>query len=316
MKIKELSEEKNLGHNVEVTGLLESVEDKVAKTNNPYVKGIISEMGKRLEFRIWETNLEALSNSHDFLKPGNVITVEGEFQKFQNAVCLSVKNRDNIKLENEENPDNYTFSTPFSGEDMYKTIFKLVESFEDPALKKIATDILVTYKDRLISFPYSDKIHTEKGGLLYHIFQVISQIRKNVMPSIKGADVKPLNTELMFTAAVTSHLGGLFIYNVNTATGIIEGINENRKRLYDKFLDANCLQRILASDEYNSGLVEILIHMCLCTTTTTAPITPEAALFAAYDKAELSFYSMVEAVALAPDDVVNTKTKEGKFVAI
>lgn len=312
MKIKELTKN-NLGYNVEIEALLESLEDKVAKNNVPYVKGFISDMGKSLEFRIWETNLETLKKNLELI-PGKIIKLEGEFQTYQNVNCLSVKDTRNIQIL-EENPDNYIFSAP-EPEKMYKTIFSLVEKFEDEAIKKIAEDYLVTNKEALLVSPFSEKLHSEKGGLIYHIFQVVSQIRKNVVPRIKGFDLRPLNLELMYTAAILTHASIIALNKVNLVTGVIEESDDKIKKMYDKFADALVIQKLFTSEDYNSEVVEKLIHLCLTATTSTAPVTPEAVLFSSYDKAELNFYSMMEATAFASEDVEFTKTKDGKFVIV
>lgn len=291
--------------NITVEGLLESIEEGMDSKGRPFIRAMLTDKTAHLPVKMWQTGIVEFSK---LLGSSNltplVVQINGKLDNYndENQMVASKV------AVSQTDINNYINAAPIKGEVLYSGIAQKVTEIKDSNLKALATAALALDKNKLIVCPYSSKNHTEKSGLLHHIYLCLCKILNYAgVPQIATEEV---DFDTVFTAIICSRLLGLYRYELDEVTGKIISKDETEKALHGELSNVIILHDIInnllntnKSFEY-SGKIENVEH-CVTALYCSAikPATIEAVITSEIVFAELTMYSYAESVAsLAPGE--------------
>jgi 3'-5' exoribonuclease len=119
-------------------------------TNNgaPYVSFVLQDKTGIIDAKLWDAKEELLEG----IKVGSVIQVNGEVLRYKNNLqlrCYTVTLVDPAQTD----PADYVASTDLSEAFMRARISEAVASITDPVIRQITDKVLLTYDDKLYTYP-------------------------------------------------------------------------------------------------------------------------------------------------------------------
>lgn len=217
---------KLLGDGVAVAGvtleaIIDSLEGGTAK-NGAYVRAKLADKQDRLELKVWGINLNSFVKEADLMEGTALVQIKGNFE-FYNGVpqfTTSYVNGSLPIVKSKNNIADYLDVGQYDGEKVLRGFQKAVDSFvTDEYLHALCVKALEYNKDKLVYYPYSQHLHTEKSGLINHLYEAFKDA--NGYKSSYG-----LNNEVVLTAILCSRLGVYTRYKVDFVTGKISEVNE------------------------------------------------------------------------------------------
>lgn len=291
--------------NITVEGLLESVEEGMDSKGRAFIRATLTDKTAHLPVKMWQTNLSEFSK---LLGTDNltslVVQITGKVDSYNDESQLVASK---IAVS-QADIDTYINAAPIKGEVLYSGIAKKVSEIKDPNLKTLANAAISLDKDKMIACPYSSKNHTEKSGLLYHIYLCLCRILNYAgVPQIASEEV---DLDTVFTAIICSRLLGLYRYELDETTGKIISKDETEKALHGELSNVIILHDIInnllntdESFEYSAKIenVEHCVTALYCSA--IKPATIEAVVTSEIVFAELTMYAYAENVtSLAPGE--------------
>lgn len=170
-KIKELE----LNKKTPTVVLFQSVEESETKTGRPYCRLTLSDGETTIVANLWDTEKAELK-----VQEKTLISAELYPKMYQETVAYELYRYGNAPAE--ARIEDYIIHAPFSGEEMYKDILRLIEKeCSGSELVALVTTIYEENKDKLLYWSAAKSIHHNMyAGLLYHTFRMV---RSGVMLS-------------------------------------------------------------------------------------------------------------------------------------
>lgn len=296
--------------NVTVEALLESVEEGLDSKGRPFIRATLTDKAAHLPVKMWQTGLTdfaKLLGANDLTSlivqaTGKVDSYNDESQLIISKIC---------KVEKDLNT--YINAAPIPSETLYSGIKKKASEIKDKNLKALALAALELDEEKWKICPYSSKNHTEKSGLLYHIYLCLCRILNySGVPDIAKKEV---DLDIVFTAIICSRLTGIFRYTLDDVTGKIITKDEVEKALHGELSNVIIVHDIInnllntnKNFEYSAEIenVEHCIASLYCSG--IKPATIEAAVTNEIVCAELTMFTYAETVSsLAPGEAKQTQ---------
>ena len=192
---------------IKLTGCLINLEEKLTKNGAAYVDGKLSTKQTLIPIRFWNTSLDRLAafiSIENREKSSYVIEITGKYESYQGFDVFTVGEAGDLLIEElkMEDPIPYTFRSPISTKSIAKTVKKIVSEFHNQEYKEIVSQIVKKMEKNWEDIPLRES-HQEIGGLLHHMWLLISRIKKFVPPQLPGEVETPfIDVELMISLAV------------------------------------------------------------------------------------------------------------------
>ena len=314
-----LKSEKALGR-IMTEGLLLSAEEKATSTGKPYVQGFIGNKQYRMMFRMWDIGLEGFLK--DVPNEEAVVRLVGNHEIYNETPQLIVES----VIMSETPVDEFVRHSAVSPDAMRKAVNGLTEGWVREGNCEVLTYVCGFMMDYcghynglepLTFFPYGRTVHTEKGGLLQHIYNVVGTLTPVGLP--KRADGSCAVNLAVCAAAAICYRVWIFDYmDVSPVTGSIRKADDRRYALDGKTravtLLTDCV-RVYCGDEsfkggnsFRSPYLENLRH-CVCALNgLVEPVTPEAVLICSRVKAELDMARATEAITNGEKSFINVES--------
>lgn len=155
---------------LEAVCLIKSVEKRISSKGAPYLDIVIADKDEEMAAKLWDYR-EGL---HDNFAPGDIVKIRGGkniyngSEQFKIERVVPVTAADGVRMED------YVPSAPYTGEAMLAEVEAAAASLADRELKALATELIGTYRERLLYWPAAFKLHhAVRGGLLYHTLAVL-----------------------------------------------------------------------------------------------------------------------------------------------
>lgn len=165
--IKDLKE----GDRVSDIYLCKHKQAAVTKNGKPYENVILQDRTGTIDAKVWEPNNPGIGD-YDVL---DYIEVYGDVNNYQGALQVSIK-RIRVCREEEYNPADYLPVSVKGVEPMYQELLGLINSIENPYLKKLLEELFVKDENFVKVFKKSSAAktvhHSFVGGLLEHTLSV------------------------------------------------------------------------------------------------------------------------------------------------
>ena len=144
----------------------------VGKTKNgkSYYSLSLQDAGGSADGKVWD-----LSSGIDHFEALQYIKVEGEVQRYQNALQLNIR-RVRVAREGEYDPLDYVPASPFPIEEMYNKLLSFIRSISHPGLRALLESFFVNDAAFAKAFKAHSAAksvhHSFSGGLLQHTLRV------------------------------------------------------------------------------------------------------------------------------------------------
>lgn len=190
------------GDMVSETYLCKTKNVQKTKMGKTYYSLLLQDKTGTVDAKVWE-----LSNAIEHFEQMDYIHVEGQVTSFQGALQMNIR-RIRVAQEGEYEPSDYMPTSKYNIEEMYKELMGLLNTVQEPHLKRLVTGYFVDNKDFIKAFKKHSAAksvhHGFIGGLLEHTLGVVRFC--NYM-----AGAYPiLNRDLLLTAAAFHDIGKLW----------------------------------------------------------------------------------------------------------
>ena len=182
-------------NDMEILGfyLLKSFDIKTGKTNKQYVDLSLEDKTGQMNAKIW--NVEGIDP--EVFKEVVAVKVKGKVKEFNGSLQLNIEkirpvnSKDGVELEG------LIPSAPLKSEDMLAGIKVFVEKINNQDLKKLTSEILGRYREKLMYYPAAkSNHHSIRSGLLFHILKMLET------SEALGKIYEYVNTDLLFTGVI------------------------------------------------------------------------------------------------------------------
>lgn len=299
-EILALKESKNY---LAVEGIIEDVKEKVTKTGESYVCGTLCCRDLKLPFKKWSENLQSIT-----LPQSKVVQLFGNVQYYNNEIQFVV----NSFGESKTDPKIYVNNALFDPEEMEKAILDNLREIsnrgchehknftpEDDILCVVElayqTHIILSARFKsnpVLYYPYSGSVHSERSGLLYHVYNVIGSLTEIGLPKSRtndGGYTCAIDLFIVKAAIAVYRLFVIDYYKVDEETGAILETDTTRISLEGNthILDLLRFTEEQADINSYSPLYLNFKHCVMALNGLVVPVTPEAILACNRAKAEL-----------------------------
>ena len=150
--------------------LIKSLEKKTTAKGLTYLDMILSDSSGEIVAKFWDYK----ENMHSHFQANMLVKVRGRMNEYNGDVQFRVErirectDADGVRIEDFVPSANYT------GDEMLREIYAIIESFDDVEIKKLVRAVLAKYEEKLLYWPAAFKLHhAMRGGLLYHTLSII-----------------------------------------------------------------------------------------------------------------------------------------------
>lgn len=150
--------------------LIKSLEKKTTAKGLTYLDLVLSDSSGEIVAKFWDYK----ENLHSRFQANMLIKVRGRMNEYNGDVQFRVErirectDADNVRIED------FVPSADYTGNEMYDSIMKTIETFDDEEIKKLVKSIIEKYKEQLLYWPAAFKLHhAMRGGLLYHTLSIL-----------------------------------------------------------------------------------------------------------------------------------------------
>jgi len=189
--------------------VIEHVEIRKHRTGEPFLRLVLSDKTGTFQALWWKPPKDA---DLTVFKKGDVVFVEGHVEYF-NGNLQPKLTQIRVAQEGEYDPKKFICESRFSVEEQFTQLLELVESVNNPFLKKLLESFFYDdqFVEEFLRAPAGKTIHHACiGGLLEHTLGV-AEICETVAKRYKSID-----RDLLITAAILHDVGKVHEYSVET----------------------------------------------------------------------------------------------------
>lgn len=177
--------------------MVSSVVSGVTNSGAPYLNLTIQDNTKAIEAKLWDVKPEIQKQ----IEAGKVYEFDLEIHKYKNNLQAKVLRVLPVP-SSEVNPEDFSFRSPISTDELESEIQKALNSIENPIIIKIVNAALNRYHDDFYQYPAASKIHHNFiGGLATHTVGML-KLAKAV------CDIYPnVNKDYLFGGVILHDIG-------------------------------------------------------------------------------------------------------------
>lgn len=170
VRLSKLLESKDPIGEITVEAMMENLKESMTSGGKKYVSGELTDHNYRLEFKIWNTSMDGFLERYKLEKDrAYVVQATGSYEFFNNIPQFSIRGSIAV-VEDEKRVAEYLDTAPIDISGTIDGLQKVAEMIvKDPVLHSIYYDALDIDNNNYMICPYSDTIHTEKSGYIFHL---------------------------------------------------------------------------------------------------------------------------------------------------
>ena len=309
------------GAEIEVRGLLASLEEGLTKTGKPFVNGSIFANGDTMPIKVWDIGVEKFVSDHK-LKIGAAVLLHG-------AININPQNGEKqlVLRDSQECPaltvlgkdeaEELSNATQIPAAEMLKAVTDKflpelnLPSKERPEIAELALMAIVDL-ETLAAAPYNCETHHYRGGYIEHIYNVVHRMLFPIgLP--KGVNI---DWGVIFISLLLYHNGWYRNNIFNPVTGLVEVKDEISPVLYGTegaFCTSCAIKQIAAyaGNSLNDPRIINIEHCIKVLNERVAPATLEAQVLLSYVTEELRVETAIEATRGLPSGTRGLKRVNG-----
>lgn len=287
---KELTEaEMTSKMNFKTNGLLTGLTEGVTKDGKPFVVGKIQSKGTILSFRMFDINIEHFEKKYEVSAkvsiPASVLGYYCEHGLTIKKMCI---------LSVEEGL-NFVNTSIFPVEDSLRVVTEAVDMIFTEELKALAERVLSFNEETIKYFPYSQEVHTEVGGYLQCLANLLQNFSVKGWYNVYGDDfISCVDMEVIKTAIICHNIGWLAFASADQY-GVISDAGEFAFSVYGSpagvslLMVYNLIREIMVGKPTSAKAMNV-VHCLAVLAGSATPSTLEAEMFKNIIEAEKSEY--------------------------
>jgi 3'-5' exoribonuclease len=177
-------------------------QQRMTKTNKPYLSLILGDKTGQLEGRVWEPGDPRIAK--DFER-GDVVKARGSASRFEDRLQMKI-DQIRVALPNEVDKSDLLPSTACDVAELWQQLLGCVESFTNPDLKRLLTAMLAdpALADAYRQAPAARQLHHAwLGGLLEHVVSLLT------LADRVATHYPLLDRDLLMTGVILHDIGKL-----------------------------------------------------------------------------------------------------------
>jgi len=291
----------NLDNNGRVEGycLVKAVEVKTSSKGDSYLDMMLGDSDGEINAKLWRYQ----SDVYGEYETNNIVKIRGTISKYQGSDQLKIERIRLALPEDNVNVEDFVRSSGYSSEEMFATLMKIVDNFEDSELKRLVSTIYADNRLALLYWPAAFKLHhAVRGGLLMHTLSIV-RLAQGV-----SAIYPFIDTELLVAGAMLHDISKLSEFIVSE-TGVADGYSIEGNLLGHLTMGAMTIEKYAEKLDISKKTAMLIEHMILSHHgepefgAAVRPMFLEAEILSELDLMDSRIYEMREAVtATAADD--------------
>lgn len=235
VRLSKLLESKEPIGEVTVEAMMENLKEGGTSNGQKYVSGEFTDHNYRIEFKVWKTSLDGFFKRYNLEKDhAYVVQATGSYEFFNGSPQFAIRGSIAV-IEDEKRVNEYLDIAPIDISSTLDGLQKVASVIvKDPVLQNIYYGALGIDNDNYTIFPYSENIHSEKSGYIFHLNNCLARATankggpskfvrskdkegKDIVVKVAAADLQVICTAIMCYHSASS-LDGV---KVDTITGRI-----------------------------------------------------------------------------------------------
>lgn len=203
-----------VGDRIEGFYLIKSVDCKTTNSNNKkYMDFNLGDKTGEINSKLWECD----ENTENLFKSNSIVKVRGTVLNWQNTLQLKIEKIRNTDAEDGVKPECYVQTAPVAADEMYYDILKYADNIANEDIKKIVTEVISDYEEKLMIYPAAKKNHHSiRSGLMYHILTMLKGAEKL-------SEIYPfINTDLLYAGVILHDMAKIEEMNASDIGIVLE----------------------------------------------------------------------------------------------
>lgn len=336
VRLSKLLESKEPIGEITVEAMMENLKESMTTGGKKYISGELSDHNYRLEFKIWNTSMDGFLERYKLEKERSyVVQATGSYEFFNNTPQFSIKGSI-VVVEDEKRVAEYLDAAPIDTCNTIDGLQKVAEMVvKDPVLRSIYYGALDLDNDNYMTCPYSESIHTEKSGYIFHLNNCLARATaskgcpsryvkrpgkdgKMTIAKVSATDIQIVCTAIMCYHSATS-LDGV---KIDPVTGRVLKRNEVRSVLLGTVADVLKTKDLITKAFKDTGAESCdktvnLLHCVAAMNKIVSPATLEAKMACDIIDSEIEEWEYFKKIsALGIDETCVFKREEEKNILI
>ncbi|MBR5223097.1 MAG: HD domain-containing protein [Clostridia bacterium] len=278
--------------------IIKSIDRKTSSKGDSYLDITLGDSSGEINAKLWRYVPEI----HGEYAANEIVKVRGLISEYNGSDQLRIERIRHTEQSDNVKPEEFVKSADYSGEEMFKEIVNIVDSFNDNDLKTIVLAILNDNRQPILYWPAAFKLHhAVRGGLLLHTLSIVrlAQAVCKIYPFV--------DSELLISGAILHDVAKLKEYTV-ADSGIATGYSVEGNLLGHLTMGAMVVNEYAKKLGTNQKTAMLLEHMLLSHHgepdfgAAVRPAFIEAELLSELDLMDSRVYEMHEAVAATEAD--------------
>ncbi|MDR0841612.1 MAG: HD domain-containing protein [Christensenellaceae bacterium] len=276
--------------------IIKSVALKSNIKGSDYLDLVLYDAGGEINAKLWDYNAE----QHGRYEPDSIIKVRASVNLWKETEQLKIDRIRNLKEDEEVDMDGLIPCAPRDPAQMYDTLYKRAEGFEDGDLRMLTQYLLREHKEDLLRWPAALKLHhAMRGGLLYHTHTMLRAAE--ALCDIYAPLYPALSRELVYAGVILHDIAKVPELRVG-ALGLATAYSVPGQLLGHISMGVSMIERAAAELMIDDGIKQLAQHILLSHHgqaefgSPKPPMFPEAELVAQIDLLDSRMFEMFDAL--------------------
>ena len=233
--------------------IIKSIDRKTSSKGDGYLDITLGDNSGEINAKLWRYVPEI----HGEYAANEIVKVRGLISEYNGSDQLRIERIRHTEQSDNVKPEEFVKSADYSGEEMFKEIVNIVDSFNDNDLKTIVLAILNDNRQPILYWPAAFKLHhAVRGGLLLHTLSIVrlAQAVCKIYPFV--------DSELLISGAILHDVAKLKEYTV-ADSGIATGYSVEGNLLGHLTMGAMVVNEYAKKLGTNQKTAMLLEHMLL-----------------------------------------------------
>lgn len=192
MQLKDAKEHQRLSHQ---RLLIKNAEQKLTKTQKPYLKLLLVDPTNELAANLWDVTAEQIAT----YQAGTVVLIDGEITSFNSKLQININQ---INVADNQSLEDLIPTIPEDYQTVKGDLIRYTEEITDPIYSLIVRTLLSKHDHEFLKWPAAVTVHHNfYHGLLFHTVSILRQLDHF------SHQYPQLDRQLMFAGAILHDMG-------------------------------------------------------------------------------------------------------------
>lgn len=175
--------------------LIKSAEQKLTKTQKPYLKLLLVDATNELFANLWDVTAEQIAT----YQAGTVVLIDGEITSFNSKLQININQ---LTVATDQTLEDLIPTIPEDYQTVKADLIRYTEEITDPVYSLVVRTLLSNHDHEFLKWPAAVTVHHNfYHGLLFHTVSILRQLDHF------SHQYPQLDRQLMFTGAILHDMG-------------------------------------------------------------------------------------------------------------